>query len=299
MRLILLSLLAVLAVSVPAGAETLTVGTATRNYELYRPAAQVANGQGMPVMVVLHETGSTGARVRQSFGMDVIARREGFAVAYPDALNGNWNDGRNGVGPRREQAGGDDVAFLRALVQQLSSRGVGTPGDAVVVGIDGGGMMVYRVACDAPGAFSAHVALIANMPTALRERCQAASATRMMILVGTQDSIMPFGGGRLPTTTGIVDPADQTFQFWGQVNRCGAGEVTDLPDLDKSDGTRVERLAAAHCAPRAETVFYRVIGGGHQLPTRPVAPRPVDRGAGKTNHDVDAAELTWMFAAGR
>jgi polyhydroxybutyrate depolymerase len=299
MRLALLVLLTVLS-PLTAVADQITFGNATRSYELFRPARQIAARSGMPLLLVLHETGGTAARIRKSLGMDALAQREGFAVAYAEALNGNWNDGRHGAGPQRDQPGGDDVGFLRALVQDLAARGVGSPGDVAVVGVDGGGMMVYRLACESSGVFASYAALLANMPTELRQKCQPASRKPMLMLTGTTDSIMPFGGGKLATTTGIVESADATFQFWGQVNGCGGvGEVVTLPDADQNDGTRVEMLAAENCAQNADTIFYRIVGGGHQLPTRPAVNRPVDRGSGKVSHDIDTAELVWMFASGR
>lgn len=282
-----------------SNAEEISLGGATRHYELFRPQKLVAAREGMPLMVVLHETGGTAARIRRSLGMDTVAEREGFAVAYPEAQGGAWNDGRNQLGVGRERAGGDDVAFLRALVQQLAAQGLGTPGDAAAVGVDGGGMMVYRLACETSGVFSSYSGLLANMPSDLRQRCQPSARVPMLILAGTEDTFMPFAGGRLPTTPGIVQSGDATFQFWGGVNGCGAGEVVDLPDLDQGDGSRVEVLAGVGCANNADTVYYRVVGGGHQLPTRPASARSVDRGSGKVNHDVDTRDLIWMFVAGR
>ncbi len=303
MRFAIFTLLVTL-LSQPLAAEQMTFGNATRTYELFRPARQVAARNGMPLLVVLHETGGTAVRIRRSLGMDALAQREGFAVAYAQALNGNWNDGRHGLGPQRqgsqrEQPGADDVGFIRALVTELAGRGVGSLGDAAVVGVDGGGMMVYRLACESTGVFSSYAALLANMPIELRQKCQPAARKPMLILAGTSDAMMPFGGGKLATTSGIVQSADATYQFWGQVNGCGAGEVVTLPDADQSDGTRIEMIAAENCAQNADTVFYRVVGGGHQLPTRPASSRPIDRSGGQMSHDIDTAELIWLFAAGR
>ena len=298
MRLPLFALAALL-LALPASAEQVTVGGTTRSYELHRPIKISAgnSGQAMPLMIVLHESGGTAARIRRSLNMDVIANREGFAIAYPEALGGGWNDGR--FGPARSQGAQsiDDVAFIKTLANQLAARGLGGLGEAAVVGIDGGGMMVYRLACETSGVFSSYAALLANMPTELTQRC-ASTPTPMMILAATEDSIMPFAGGRL-TGLGMVQSADQTFQFWGQANRCRPGDVGAMPDLDNRDGSRIEVLTTTNCARGADTVFFRVTGSGHQLPTRPAASRPVDKAAGRINHDADAADLIWMFASGR
>ncbi len=299
--LALVAMLAPLSVGVPpsAVAEQITFGGATRNFELYRPVRAVANGQNVPLMVVLAETGNTAARVRRTLGLDAIANREGFAVAYVEALNGSWNDGRNRESPQRTPPAGDDVSYIRTLVQQLNARGLGSPGDTAIVGIDGGGMMAYRLACETNGVFSSYAALLANMSVELRKTCQPKERKPMLMLVGTTDTTMPYGGGKLTTTNGIVLSADATFQFWGQINGCSAGEGVTLPDVDQTDGTRIEVLAGRNCAVGADATLYRVVGGGHQLPSRASGSRSTSRGGARTNHDVDTAEIVWQFASGQ
>jgi poly(3-hydroxybutyrate) depolymerase len=113
---------------------------------------------------------------------------------------------------------------------------------------------------------------------------------------------MPYKGGKVASASGgVVQSADDTYSYWGQANRCnGPGNPVPLPDLDKGDGTKIELLTAQRCAPRGDTVFLRVVGGGHQLPSRPAVPRgSVDRGTGAANHDIDTAEEIWSFAAGK
>lgn len=284
-----------------ASADSISVGGIARTYELHRPPILAATKQAMPLLIVLHGIGGSGARVRQYLGMDAVATKQGFAVAYPDAIGGSWNDGRFASEAIKERAGGDDVAFLKALAQTLGGRGIGSRGDAAIAGISNGGLMVYRLACETSGVFSAYVAMLANMPVDLLKTCRPGLPTPMLILAGTGDQIMPYSGGKMASAAGgVVQSADETFRYWGQANRCaGPGNPVPLPDLDKGDGTKVEVLTAQRCASRGDTIFLRVVGGGHQLPSRPAAQRGgADRGTGAANHDIDAAEEIWSFAAG-
>ena len=51
-----------------------------------------------------------------------VADKERFVVAYPDGIGKNWNDGRtDGVSEAHEKHI-DDVGFLRALIDELSSQ---------------------------------------------------------------------------------------------------------------------------------------------------------------------------------
>src|SRR5262245_27773676 len=61
----------------------------TRQYLLYAPAAP--NGS---LVLVFHGGGQTAAVIRRISGFDALADRERFIVAYPQAFERSWNDGR-------------------------------------------------------------------------------------------------------------------------------------------------------------------------------------------------------------
>ena len=81
-----------LATKVPSGASsrTFSFGGASRTYVLYAPRVKLSK----PALVlVLHGLYGDGAgidwRTKRTF--DTLADRDGFVVAYPDALEGQWN----------------------------------------------------------------------------------------------------------------------------------------------------------------------------------------------------------------
>jgi len=53
--------------------------------------------------------------------MEPVADREGFVVAYPDAIDGRWNYGA------RPDEKIDDLGFIDALVERLVVRGIADP----------------------------------------------------------------------------------------------------------------------------------------------------------------------------
>ncbi|PNG62082.1 polyhydroxybutyrate depolymerase, partial [Vibrio vulnificus] len=50
-------------------------------------------------LVVLHGSRGDGAQMRRisGYGFDRLAAQEGFLVAYPDGLEGHWDDFRQGA----------------------------------------------------------------------------------------------------------------------------------------------------------------------------------------------------------
>ncbi|MCQ7029786.1 hypothetical protein MRO55_25105, partial [Escherichia coli] len=82
-------------------------------------------------------------------GMNRVARRERFAVAYPEGINRVWDDAR----PPIMRLGyvvkpGDDVPFILGLVRQLVREGIADPNRIYLAGLSMGGFMTARLACE-------------------------------------------------------------------------------------------------------------------------------------------------------
>jgi poly(3-hydroxybutyrate) depolymerase len=124
----------------------LTIGGMTRRFTLRLPRG--AGGE-IPLVLVLHgnHPEASGAQMREWTSFDQQADAWGFAVAYPDGYGGGWADGR-GV-TTADEAGVDDVAFLRAVIGWSAGRH-GTSGDrAVAAGISNGAFMAHRMGAEA------------------------------------------------------------------------------------------------------------------------------------------------------
>ena len=154
----------------------LTVGGLARSFALRLPRG--ASG-GIPLVLVLHgnHADATGLMMREWTTFDEQADAFGFAVAYPDGIGGSWADGR-GV-TTADEAGVDDVAFLRALIDTLAGR-YGTHRDrAVVAGVSNGAFMTHRMAIEASDQVAVLAAVAGGLPPAITlvvssARCRAA-----------------------------------------------------------------------------------------------------------------------------
>src|ERR1700730_10438961 len=139
-------------------------GGRVRRFALYPPRSRPS--AGTPLVIVLHgnHPDATGLMMRDWTTFDEQADAFGFAVAYPDGVGGCWADGR-GV-TTADEAGVDDVAFLRALVGTSAER-YGTFADrAVVAGVSNGAVMAHRMAVEA----SEQVAVFAAVAGVLAAR---------------------------------------------------------------------------------------------------------------------------------
>ena len=280
--------------SVPAAASpalageprTLEAGGVTRRYFLYLPSTW-HRGRPVPLVLVFHGGGGRASDIAPHTGFSRLAEREGFVVAYPQGLNGRWNDGRGYAATH------DDVGFVRALLDTLGRELVIDPRRVYATGISNGAMFSYRLACDLPGTFAAVAPVAGAMPADLAPACAHTQAVSVLAFQGTADPLMPYAGGGVARRRGRVLSAEQSIAFWATTSGCTAAPVTtDEPDRT-TDGTRVRRTVYGTCREGRSVELYTIDGGGHTWPGGP----PVGGSVGRVTREVDATPLIWAFFA--
>jgi polyhydroxybutyrate depolymerase len=166
------------------------------------------------------------------------------------------------------------------------------------MGVSNGGMMTYRIACEAPGIFAAYAAVIANLPSGLSEDCRLRSGAPFLIINSTDDPVIPWEGGDINrwSRDEVLSTAD-TVAFWRQRNGCSEkSQAKPLPDRDGSDGSSVVAERFADCRSGAPVVLLTVEGGGHLPPGAQIRNRPMLRSMlGEANQDISAADVSWKF----
>jgi polyhydroxybutyrate depolymerase len=280
-----------------ASAETIKIGQATRHYTVQLPAIKLA-----PLVIVLHGNTQTGADMITRTSWPAVARRENFAVVFPDGLNHAWADLRpnNLRAGRVPPHGTDDVAFIAKLVEKLVADGSADPKRIYVTGISNGGAMTMTLVCKRADLFAAAATVIINLTNESASACHPARPVPMLMINGTADPLIPYQGGR-GTSRFAVDgfwSAEKTMGFWRKTNGCEADNaaVTDLDDGDRADRSTVTRIES-RCPAGRDVVLYRVNEGGHRMPGAPDArfPRLANAFLGPQNHDIDGAEIIWAF----
>lgn len=240
-----------------------------------------------PVVIFLHGQSGAGVRVRDRLGLDRAMKSRSVVAVYPDALGGRWDIGENGS--ERE------LKFVRDLIAKLESDGIADPRRIFVAGGGPGGILAMRLACRQADKFAGAAALISLMPAVEAAACKPARPIPFLLLAGTADPKVPFGGGKadLPEFKGEVASAAGTLAPFAAAAGCGDKTTRiDVADRDPNDGSRVQVELYAGCKVPVELV--RIEGGGHTLPgTRPLS----DRGqpVGARNGDIDTARFLMNF----
>lgn len=272
-------------------------GGIRRTFVVHVPAS-AGKVKSLPLVIVLHGGGGQGSRMNGLTNFNKLADQQSFYVVYPDGIDHNWNDGRSTV--RRKDV--DDVKFLSELIEHLA-KNYGIDRQRVyATGISNGGMMSLRLACELSDKIAAVASIAANLPAELQPRCRPARPVSVLMISGTADPLMPFDGGDIATMGGRgmggkVISAQETTDFWAKQNRTTAKPVvTELPDVDPNDGTRVRRAVFSKGTQGSEVVFYTITNGGH---TWPGGFQYLGEAIiGKTSRDLNASETVLEFFRG-
>ncbi len=276
-------------------AGSIDIGDLTRTYRIYVPRGLAKDA---PLVFVMHGAGENGARVRfeTGYGFDRLADAHHFAVVYPNAHNGDWNACGTVGDVSADGAGIDDVAFLTGVVDRLAAEIGVDPRRVFAAGSSRGGFMAFRLALEAPSRFRAVAAVSASVHTPDNFKCKPARSgtSSVMIMNGTRDPLVPFGGGQVSLLGfsykyGTVMSSRQSGQYFADLNHiAGAPETTDT---QVADGIHVQRVLW-RSGSGVEVELVVVEGGGHGMP-QPYQRHP--RLLGPSPEEPNGPAVIWAF----
>ena len=272
---------------------TLTVGGTSRWYELHVPP-QYRKGSPAAVIMVWHGGGGFPAAVAKQSHMDEVSDKEGFLVVYP-AGSGifaekllTFNAGI--CCDYAVKKGIDDVAFARAVIDDLA-KDYGVDRRRIYsTGISNGALMSYRLACEAPDL----VAAIAPISGTLGVPCEGSGrAVSVIHFHGLADQNCPYNGGKGAHSVAQVDfkSVPDTIAFWVKRDGCPA-----KPSATKEVGSATETVYGPG-RDGAEVALWSIGGGGHTWPGGDWASALEGKIVGPVNRDIFASQLMWEFFA--
>lgn len=187
-----------------AGDHDRTIRTAdgrTRTYRLHVPPNLPAGPA--PLVVGLHGGTGSGVQFATSSGLDAAADAQGFVAVFPDGTGSlrTWNAGLCCGAAVRD--GVDDVAFVRALLDDVARL---VPIDARrvhVIGHSNGAMLAYRLICELSDRIASVGLQAGNLQVS---PCTPARPVSLLHLHGTEDTNVPIAGGSGTGISGVAYP---------------------------------------------------------------------------------------------
>jgi polyhydroxybutyrate depolymerase len=258
----------------------------TRDYLVHVPKSY--RGARTPMLVALH--GGDGNADYQAddskYGLISKSEAAGFIAVFPNGYSplpagvlATWNAG-SCCGPAQRK-GIDDVGFIRAVIRRMQSQASIDPRRIFATGMSNGGMMSWRLACEAP-----EIRGIAPVEgTDNSASCKPLHPVAVIEFHAADDPNVPFNGG---AGTG---PSHTDF------NSVPASQAKWV-ELDQAatPARRVLTVAGAHCdlypaKPGGAPVELCVTDtGGHSWPGG-----GMQQGRKQPSTAISANDLMWSF----
>ena len=271
---------------------TLTVDERERSYLVHVPKSY-DDTKPMPVVLAFHGGGSNAEQMVRFCGLNGKADEAGFIAVYPNGTGRllrmlTWNAGNCCGYAMRNKV--DDVAFVRALLDDLAK--VATIDDKRVyaTGMSNGAMISYRLASELSDRIAAIAPVAGPMGT---ETCNPKRSVSVMHFHGADDEFAAFNGGPGPKSFSRTNfySVEHSIQAWVKGNGCAAEpKITKEPDK-ADDGMTVTRKTYGPGRDGSKVVLLVIEGGGHTWPGRET---PIER-LGRATKDISANDLMWEF----
>ncbi|MEM9012991.1 MAG: polyhydroxybutyrate depolymerase [Pseudomonadota bacterium] len=221
-------------------------------------AALPADGAARGAVLFLHGWGGTGRGVIRNGGLVSGFLERGYALIAPQGMPRREGDTGGSWNSFARESRRDDVAFLDSVAADAVARFGLDRDNMAVTGFSGGGMMAWRVACDAPATFRAYGPIAGLLWRPLPESC--AGPIRMQHTHGWADPVVPIEGRSV--AGGRFTQGDL---FRGlDILRAASGCVKDDPDsYDAAEPYLIRRWTS--CAEGGE-IEMALHPGGHSIP---------------------------------
>ncbi|SBW27603.1 alpha/beta hydrolase family esterase [Protofrankia symbiont of Coriaria ruscifolia] len=266
--------------SIPAGSsqQSVRIGTDTRVYQLAVPAAD-ARTRSLPLIFVFHAFGENAAAVEGYAHLAELGAKSGYAVVRPDGVGGRWNF------VRRAAAGPDDVAFVAAIVNDLTARMCLDARRVSATGLGDGADMAVTAACALPGVFAAVVPVAsAVMP----DSCSGPPPS-LLAVNGTSDPVTPLEGGGVDRPAPFDGTQAQPLQ--GRLDRYAGFMGCGPPGPWVWDTSSIRRLVYTACPGGRDVGLLAVQGGGHVWPDPDAIP---PKGAARAQFSATQVVLAYF-----
>jgi len=295
-----------------------TPGYRERPYRVFVPSSWRLESPA-PVVLVFHGGGGDIDGIVRATGMDATAEAKGFLAVYPSGTPARlgkfrtWNAGDCCGRAADERV--DDMAYVAAVIADLSKRYAVDRSRVYATGHSNGAMLAWRLACERP-----------DLVAAIAPNSGAARLELLNCVKGPPVPALQFHGTADPCATYKSGPCGDCFGAFFRAHgiplpekkRMCVGAVEQTAQWAARQGckakTRVTLKAGAvtctehlGCPSGAAVSLCTEEGAGHTWPggsddIAACAKHPDGKTCqewraivGPTNHDISANEMMWAF----
>ncbi len=250
----------------PTGTST-TIVSSARAYSKFVPSSYSKNSS-VPLVVLLHGYGSTGAQQESYMKFESVAEKNKFILVYPDGtIDSSGRRFWNATDACCDffSAVADDVYLLSILKEMESNYSIDAK-RIYFVGHSNGGFMSYRMACKNPDRIAA-IASLAGASFFKATDCGAKNSVSVLQVHGTKDETILYEGGQILGNS--YPSAFASASQWATVNQCTQNAVSRSTKLDLEGniaGDETSIKAWTNCQNSSEVELWTVENATH-IPT--------------------------------
>ena len=259
-----------------------------RSFLIYVPTNIKENA---PLVVAIHGYTSSAKTLMGYSGINQVADKEGFLVAYPQGTKDSRDNNFFNVGYEfHSDSKVNDVNFIREIVLNLTKDYKLNSKRVFATGMSNGGDMSYLLACTSSDLFTAVAPVAGVMMKDTLENCNPEKKIPIFEIHGTKDSISKFEGDmNNEDKWGAYYDLPSTIEFWVNKHALNEKETIQLENKNTEDGTTITFERYWSNESQREVWFYIVNDGNH---TWPGMTGLFSRTA---NQDINSAEEIWKF----
>lgn len=243
--------------------DDINVNGAVRDYIVYVPESYTGN-TAYPLLFAFHGFGGDMESSYANSKFHLLSESEDFIVVHPNGTSGNWN----AVTPNNNV----DVDFVENLIAKLEQNYNIDSSRIYSAGMSNGGFFSFLLACRLSDKIAAIGSVTGLMFQRVLTSCSPSRAVPVIQIHGTEDSIVDYDG------------VDTVIQRWIDYNNTDTTAIVEnIPNIDLTDGSTVERFIYANGDNGTEVQHLKITDGNHHWPGY------------EGNMDINASEEVWKF----
>ena len=242
----------------PSGGEgnSITVNGVTRTFRLHAPSNP--GSTPMPMVIAINGGGMRAEQFPQEADFAQLAEREGFLFVVPlsELLPDNEGEWQLNTTASSRQ----DIDFLEALIDELSSRYSVDASRVYGTGYSLGSMFNYEIACQLSGRFAAIASHAGTMPVQ-PDSCSPARTMAVLHVHGTEDTIIPYNSTwdwKEWDEVGTMRDIPSLITFWSGLANCQNSRDETTPNG--------RHFIHENCDGNVRVEHHRMDGLGHGWP---------------------------------
>jgi polyhydroxybutyrate depolymerase len=267
----------------------------TRTYRVFVPANLL---DPAPLVFVFHGTESPGHGIDSIVKItrfEQVGQAHHILIIFPEAYEGNWNDGRRNDHARSYRDDIDDIAFVDAILAQTERDYRVDHSRIYATGFSNGAIFCHYLAAQRAHVFAAIAPVSGPIAVPFSAWFHPEFPVSVLEIHGTSDPIVPYTGGKITDDGGETLGAEATVELWARTDRCRR-DAAEMPVSARRarDDCYPQGFAWTQGRDGTEVVLYRIIGGGHTWPGSQVG---LLSGffLGRVCMNLDASEVIWNF----